>query len=65
MLLIVKQKNNFIEFKEEMQSKTSIIVSHRISSIKKADLILYLKEQKLLKWERMKNYWPCKKIIIN
>jgi ATP-binding cassette subfamily B multidrug efflux pump len=30
--------------KHEMQDKTSIIVSHRISSIKNADLILYLKE---------------------
>ncbi|MBX3163558.1 MAG: ABC transporter ATP-binding protein [Bacteroidetes bacterium] len=30
--------------KTEMQSKTSLIISHRISSIKKADLILYLKD---------------------
>lgn len=29
--------------KEEMKGRTSIIVSHRISSIKNADLILYLK----------------------
>jgi len=29
--------------KEEMKGRTSIIVSHRISSIKKADLIIYLK----------------------
>lgn len=34
--------------KEEMQSKTSIIVSHRISSIKKADLILYLKDGEIV-----------------
>lgn len=30
--------------KHEMQGKTSIIVSHRISSIKNADLIIYLKD---------------------
>ncbi|MCC6371645.1 MAG: ABC transporter ATP-binding protein [Bacteroidia bacterium] len=30
--------------KNEMQNRTSIIISHRISSIKNADLILYLKE---------------------
>jgi ATP-binding cassette subfamily B protein len=30
--------------KQEMKDKTSIIVSHRISSIKEADLILYLKD---------------------
>lgn len=30
--------------KKEMRQKTSIIVSHRISSIKNADLILYLKD---------------------
>ncbi|PBQ33031.1 ABC transporter [Sphingobacteriaceae bacterium] len=30
--------------KKEMKGKTSVIVSHRISSIKAADLILYLKE---------------------
>jgi len=30
--------------KEEMKDKTSVIVSHRISSIKNADLILYLKD---------------------
>lgn len=30
--------------KEEMKGKTSLIISHRISSIKKADLILYLKD---------------------
>ena len=30
--------------KEEMKNKTSVIVSHRVSSIKNADLILYLKD---------------------
>ncbi len=30
--------------KQEMKDKTSIIVSHRISSLKNADLILYLKD---------------------
>jgi ATP-binding cassette subfamily B protein len=30
--------------KQEMQNKTAIIVSHRISSLKNADLILYLKD---------------------
>lgn len=30
--------------KQEMKGKTSVIVSHRISSIKNADLILYLKD---------------------
>lgn len=30
--------------KEEMKNRTSVIISHRISSIKNADLILYLKE---------------------
>lgn len=30
--------------KQELKGKTSVIVSHRISSIKNADLILYLKE---------------------
>lgn len=30
--------------KKEMKGKTSVIVSHRISSIKNADLILYLKD---------------------
>jgi ATP-binding cassette subfamily B multidrug efflux pump len=34
--------------KREMQDKTSIIVSHRISSIKNADLILYLKEGEII-----------------
>ena len=34
--------------KREMQHKTSIIVSHRISSIKNADLILYLKEGEIM-----------------
>lgn len=30
--------------KDEMKGKTSVVISHRISSIKNADLILYLKE---------------------
>lgn len=30
--------------KEEMKGKTSLVISHRISSIKNADLILYLKD---------------------
>lgn len=30
--------------KQEMKGKTSVIVSHRVSSIKNADLILYLKD---------------------
>lgn len=34
--------------KKEMQGKTSIIVSHRISSIRHADLILYLKDGEIL-----------------
>lgn len=34
--------------KTEMKEKTSVIVSHRISSIKNADLILYLKEGEIV-----------------
>jgi ATP-binding cassette, subfamily B, multidrug efflux pump len=34
--------------RKEMKGKTSIIVSHRISSIKNADLILYLKEGEIV-----------------
>jgi len=34
--------------KKEMGGKTSVIVSHRISSIKDADLILYLKEGEII-----------------
>ncbi len=34
--------------KNEMQDKTSIIISHRISSIQHADLILYLKEGEII-----------------
>jgi ATP-binding cassette subfamily B protein len=34
--------------KQEMENKTAIIVSHRISSLKNADLILYLKEGEIL-----------------
>lgn len=33
--------------KQEMKGKTSVIVSHRISSIKNADIILYLKNGKI------------------
>lgn len=33
--------------KKEMKDKTAVIVSHRISSIKHADLILYLKDGKI------------------
>lgn len=36
------------ELKSVMKNKTSIIVSHRISSIKHADLILYLKEGEII-----------------
>ena len=34
--------------KQEMENKTAIIVSHRISSLKNADLILYLKEGEII-----------------
>ena len=34
--------------KNEMQDKTSIIISHRISSIQHAELILYLKEGEII-----------------
>lgn len=34
--------------KQEMSGKTSVIVSHRISSIKNADLILYLKDGEII-----------------
>lgn len=34
--------------KREMNGKTSVIVSHRISSIKNADLILYLKDGEII-----------------
>jgi ATP-binding cassette subfamily B multidrug efflux pump len=34
--------------KQEMNGKTSVIVSHRISSIKNADLILYLKDGEII-----------------
>jgi ATP-binding cassette subfamily B protein len=34
--------------KQEMANKTAIIVSHRISSLKNADLILYLKEGEII-----------------
>ena len=34
--------------KKEMNGKTSVIVSHRISSIKNADLILYLKDGEIV-----------------
>ncbi|MFN8229568.1 MAG: ABC transporter ATP-binding protein [Bacteroidia bacterium] len=34
--------------KQEMKNKTSVIVSHRLSSIKHADLILYLKNGEIL-----------------
>ena len=34
--------------KQEMENKTAIIVSHRISSLKNADLILYLKEGEIV-----------------
>ena len=34
--------------KTEMKEKTSVIVSHRISSIKNADLILYLKDGEIV-----------------
>lgn len=36
------------ELKSVMKNKTSIIVSHRISSIKHADLILYLKDGEII-----------------
>lgn len=38
------------ELKKRMQGKTSIIVSHRISSIKHADKIIYLKEGKIIEF---------------
>ena len=31
-----------------MQNKTNILISHRISGLKNADLILYLKEGKIV-----------------
>ena len=34
--------------KQEMQNKTCVIVSHRLSSIKHADLILYLKDGEII-----------------
>lgn len=34
--------------KQEMENKTAIIVSHRISSLKNADLILYLKDGEII-----------------
>ncbi len=52
-----------------MEGKTSVIVSHRISSIKDADLILYLKDGEIVEMgshtellELRKNYFKLSQL---
>lgn len=42
------EENILNNLKQEMENKTAIIVSHRISSLKNADLILYLKDGEII-----------------
>ncbi|MEO6303059.1 MAG: ABC transporter ATP-binding protein [Bacteroidia bacterium] len=42
------EENILNNLKKELKSKTAIIVSHRISSLKNADLILYLKDGEII-----------------